>query len=272
MTTPLGPLTATPMPDTSPPSVTLEVSDGTLGTSNVTIVRMDPDGRWHPVRGAEPAHVIDGAWSGFDDEAPYGVPVSYQMTRTSGAVDTGRSPLAGGGYANTLQLDVTDVWLIHPGVPSLSQRLELRDWQPIVRAARRGVFVPLGGGLPLVVSGARAAGTSQLETLTSTTEDEDGLRALLDDGSPLLLNVPVTLGWNAPSGWVSVGDSTTAREFMWGPAPRRVWTLPYNEVARPIGSTQSLWTCAGLLAEQATCADVLTHYETCATLAAHRPV
>lgn len=161
-------------------------------------------------------------------------------------------------------LAVTDAWLVHPGVPGLSVKLnKITGLAPRVSVVNRGVFQPYGRKTPIVVSdGRRKAPTSQLQVRTSSLAEKTAMNALLDDASVLLLNIPASLGWGVANEYVSLGDVEEARQLDEGADPYRVWTAPYQVVDRPIGGSQSTRTYADVLAVYGTYQTVRSGYST----------
>lgn len=279
-------------PDNNPPRVALDLYWPNQGP--VAVDRRGPDGRWAPVRTAEPAALAGGAWLGFDYEAPYGVPLRYRMRVVANAllVDPGTTveipEQTDQGFAETftetfqvttpavpaseiVQLDVAVPWLIHPGIPDLSQPVRVVDVSPVVRSVRRGVFEPIGRSTAVVRSQRRSAPAYTLRVRTETSVALVNLDELLADGSALLWQVPPSLGWDMPTGWVSVADVDEARFYGFGRAPRRTVTLPLLMVDRPAGGQQAQWSYASVLAEHTTYQAVLESYRSYADLTARRP-
>ena len=250
-------LVVTPDVANSPPRVLLEVTLATDAT--ISILRQDPDGRWRPVRGAEPAALAGGTWTGWDYEAPYGVDVTYQLVAASGTQTFG-----------PYRLEVSLPWLIHPGVPSRSVAIRVQSLSEITTPIRQGVFAVLGRSTPVVVSQQRDADMYNLVLRTDGPNDHGLLREVLADGSTLLLNIPDSLGWDFTDGWISVGEVKTRRLAGYGTDPVRYLDLPVRLVDRPAGGQQSQWTCDTLLSEQSSCDTLLASYASCSTLAAHR--
>jgi hypothetical protein len=248
-------LTVTPDLTNSPPRVRLDVAvPGGAGVSAL-ITRLDPDGRTQVVRLAGPAEMTGLAWVGYDYEAPYGSSVTYTATVTytnPGTIVESASALSA--------LDVSDVWLIHPGVPALSMLLaKVKSLDGRLRPVNRGVFQPFGRANPIVVTdGQRKAVQSQLMVRTRTLDELAALIALTDDAAVLLLNVPASLGWGVSNEYISLGDLTESREAdKFAGLPSRIMSAPYLVVSRPIGGSQSQRTWADVLAESATWQDVL---------------
>src|ERR1044071_225891 len=106
-------LTATPQPGNNPPRVLLELEYG--GQTEATITRQDPDGQSRAVRLAEPATLVGSLWTGYDYESFFEAASIYTATTAGGSVSS--APVT---------LDVTDTWLRHPGVPTLSRKVDFQ--------------------------------------------------------------------------------------------------------------------------------------------------
>lgn len=223
-------LTATPEPDAATPRVRIDVTD-TTGSTSVVVSRMDADGRSRLVRTSdgEALPISGGTATVYDYEAPYGTQVIYSTN-------------VGSGPTAQAMLDVLAVWLVHPGVPSRSQPVDLRvgtnqseEW-----AIDQGVFAILEREDPMIVTGgARTSPASSLIVKTDTAEELAGLRLLLSDGSPLLLNVHRGLGLGLPTSYIAVGTVRPARPSTVGTDGLRHVELPYQTVGRPGGGTQA---------------------------------
>jgi hypothetical protein len=244
-------ITATPEPGAVPPRVALSVV--WTGGTEVTVTRMDPDGRTRAVRLAEPAPIIGDVWVGYDYEPWFDQPVMYTATAGSTAANSAE-----------ITLVVNQTWLRHPGIPSLSMVVDVQgDGEP-VRRVNRAVLEPLGRRTPIVVTdGRRKAKTSTITFRTYSQAEVDALLAITDDVSVLLLNVPPAWGWGIVHQYMALGDLTetrTAPTAAW--LPGRLWTAPYAVVDRPAGGLQSQRTYADVLTEAATYQDLRTTYDT----------
>jgi hypothetical protein len=279
--------TAIAEPGNVPPRIALELTWPEAPTA--TVERLDPDGRWRPVRTGEPATIVE-TWLGYDYEAPYGDPVSYRATSGDGLViNAGPGSFSGTDFPDLdegmgveynpdgsvahydVVLDVPAAWLIHPGVPSLSCPLRVVSVSERTRPARRGVFDVIGRQTPVVASQRRKAGGYEVKLRTLDDAAAAALEAALDDSSPLLLNIPTSLGWLLRRTWVSVGDLVvTPYTDLNGRDHRLVWTLPVLEVDRPSGAQQAQWTLDDLQAERLTFDDLTQGYGSFADVAAHR--
>lgn len=244
-------LTVAAQPANVPPRVQLTAAG--FSGAELSIVRNDPDGRTRPVRSAEPAPLLSGSWAGFDYEAPFGEAVTYTAIPTAGSSVT----------SSAATVTVSDVWLVHPGIPDLSvsfTRDNVGKLESRSRAARTTIHRPIGRVKPIAVSESRDTTESGITVLTDTTDEENAVWALLESGMPLLLNVPPSLGWGISSEWMSVGD-VTEDYFNRGLSGSRVFALAYTVVDRPVGALVAEWTYAGVLTTYATYADVLANYD-----------
>lgn len=256
------PITVTAQPTNSPPRVQINVTGLTDATT--TIMRNDPDGRTRPVRAAEPATLTSGTWLGYDYEAPFGMAVTYTSLPPTNPAET----------SNADTLTVPDVWLVHPGVPDVSVRVDPQHVMTLddrSRTARAAVLQPLGRATPIVVSETRSSVQSGLTVITDTLTDRDAMWAVLAGGSALLLNVPPSLDWGVTWEYVSIGDVSESY-VAGGASESRIFALPYTVVDRPIGSLQAQWTYAGLLGKYTTYGDTLAHYATYADALANNSI
>lgn len=226
-----GPLVATVEADHVPPRVRLDVTDS-AGLSSVTITRLDPDSVYRKVRTSDdqPLPLSGGLATVYDYEAPFGYPVTY-------STDQAGSPSV------TVQVDSPRPWLIHLGVPSRSVSPvhmlpgtdDAEDWD-----IDQGVFQVLEREDPIVgTSGARLLPSSRLVVYSPTATDKAALRGLLSDGSPLLLNVPPSLGWGIDTCYIAVGRVTVSRPSPLLVHVQRSIELPYQQISRPAGGTQA---------------------------------
>jgi hypothetical protein len=252
---------ATPQPLNDPPRVMLELT-GASGSS-ATITRRDPDGRVRPVRLGDPAALSGGAWTGYDYESWFGRPTVWEATTAPGIVQA----------TAAVTLDVTEVWLRHPGVPALSVRLEIAGEPEATYALNRALLAPQGRTFPIVYTdGRRKAKTSTMQVYTWSLDESAALLGVLSDGQVVLLDVPSSLRWGIEHQYMAVADLTESRS-----APEvaefggRTWSLPYDVVDQPAGGQQAQWTWDDLVAAYATWDDVVAAYATWGDVLANRP-
>lgn len=239
----------------APPRVKLTVTDTLSANSSVTITRQNPNGRIVPVRtpSGEALELSGGTGLVYDYEAPFGQSVYYSTLEDPATVS-----------AATV-LDETRVWLIHPGVPVVSQPVELGKSSNAEETfeVNEGVFWPMGRETPLIFNdGTRKAPGSDLTVLTKTAAQSQALMTLLSDPTTLLLNVPADLGLDIETAYISVGTLTRRRVSDIGDASERAFALPYRVVRRPSGGSQSARTLADIYTQYATLADVKATYAT----------
>lgn len=245
-----------------PPRVRLDVTDtGSPEVYAATVMRLDPDGRLAPVR-TNDGNPLVLTTSGsnrvglvYDYEMQYGAPVSYSTLESSTVM------------SSAVAVPEERPWLVHPGVPALSMPLSVAAFGSRTRRSQRGVHWPMSRKHPVVqTDGQRKAPEGVIELNTLTLEEMTQFEALTDDASSLLLNVPAGFGWGVATDYVSVGDIEEARLVEYAGEPRRIHSLPYQVVDRPVGGSQAertlvdlmdFPTLAAIQASYATLADVL---------------
>lgn len=234
--------TATPEPPVggSIPRTLLELTY--TGQTEAQITRLDPDGAVRPVRLGEPAE-LDGAgsWVGYDYESWLGYPATYTATTGAGTLTAG-----------PVTLTASEVWLRHPGIPSLSLAIDFQGEGEPTRAAVQAVLEPLGRTYPIVVTDGRRKSKRGVITIrTATAAEAQALLDLVDDTSVLLLDIPATrtLQMDAHQ-YLALGDLTQGRRRPdYYPDPHKIWTAPYIAVDRPAGGLQSERTWDTLLTD-----------------------
>ena len=223
-----------------PPRVRLNITDsGTPAVTSVTVTRLNPDGSTTPVRtyDGNPLGLSSSTGLLYDYEMPYGAPVSYSTVETPA------------NSSAQVTVPISDVWLIHPGVPALSQPVVAAGITARIRPVARGVHRPMGRRNAVVqTDGQRKSPAYTLTIRTTTDADRTALDDLLDDSSVLLLNVPATKQWGITTEYVSVGDSSENRLLQYAREQRRNWELPLIVVDAPVGGSQSQRTLLDLLA------------------------
>lgn len=235
-------ITVTPTVDltSTPARVSLAVS-ASAGETAATVTRINPDGSTVPVRTSDgnPLPLSGGAGSLSDYEAPYGLAVSYSSVESSTTISA------------QVTVNVTVPWLIHVGVPGLSMPINLRPGtlQDDIRTMTRGVFPIMGRTTPIVVTdSSRKAAASQIVVTTQSLGELGSIKALLADGSPLLLNIPDSMGAGFSAKYISVGDVKISRFTDVSIDGNRDVTMPFVEVDRPAGGSQATRTWADIIA------------------------
>lgn len=252
VTQPFG-VTATPDLLNQPPRVALSVAGAP--TATVMVTRTDPDGNVRPVRGAEPAATVSGAWVGYDYEAPYGATgLTYTVTPTDST-----PPVT----SASVSMPVTQSWLIHPGQPALSVQLDRMKRAPRSYASGTAEHVILGAIYPKTVTdGTRKSGRYQLTIRTDTTAERTALWVLLSQSVSVLLQLAYPFTAATYWSFLNVDDVTEEEVTARFGDPQRVWALNVTEVDRPAGNIAPQRTYADVLSEVGTYADLLARYTT----------
>jgi hypothetical protein len=259
-------------PTASPPRAVIFVNNCSGTTAQ--IYRTDPNGSQTPVRGGDPATLTSGQWTGSDYEMPYNQGVTYTVVPDD--LSTPASAVAA-------PVESPQPWLIHPGVPALSLPVTgilLTDDQSNSGTA---LHAPLGRPDPIPVSdGARKTPAFQVSfrtggeiysfpggftfpgvlTFPGAQDQNDALKAILQDSAPLLLQIVYPFTDITMYRWISIDRVTTARVTMLFGDQQRVWTLDCTEITRPAGGIAAQRTWADLVAECATWQDVIDKYPT----------
>lgn len=274
-------LTVANDPTNVPPRNILFVTGATGST--ITITRTDPDGAIRAVRTAEAGPLVGGTWSGFDYESPFD-PSGGQTVTYTGQASDGSNPFT----ATVAALNITQSWLIHPGVPDLSQPIIILDGDPgETFDSGATVHNVLGRSTPVIVTdGVRRSPASSFIISTDTIVQRKAIEALLADTSPLLLQAvlpPSTASALFPSltlypsptlypggtvaafstyDWVAIDQVTRDHVGSVVVDPWRRWTLPYRVVDRPAGGVAAQRTWADLMTDAATWSTALGKYAT----------
>lgn len=264
-------LTATPDPTNWPPRIALHVT-GSTGTT-VSVTRQNTDGTTYSVRSGSPATIVSGGARPYDYESPWRLGGTYTARDSTGATATAT-------VAGLWEFGAVNPWLIHPGIPSLSMPIEVVRLGDRTTSVSRGVFKVLGRADPVTV-GDGTRGSEQFDLVVRTRwnddlgpsdlQDEDRMRRILADGSPLLMQFAYDGSRRWRWQWVSVDQVTASDVVPWVDSEGIEWTLPCTVVRAPSGSLQAQWTNAGVLARYATNTDVLATFATCDDLLIDNP-
>lgn len=171
----------------------------------------------------------------------------------------------------TYTLDVHDLWLIHPGSPTLSVQVDpdrVGALNSRTRPGRSAVLHPLGRRFPIVVSDVRASTATGMTVLTETIDERNALYDLLQPGVPVLVNTPLSLSWGIAYEWAAVGD-VTEDYFNRGLSTARRMTFDYTIVTRPVGAVIAEWSYTGVIGAHIDYTAVLTAYPTYADVVAN---
>lgn len=237
-------ITVTPTVDTVnvPARVRLDIADtGTPAFTSTTVTRLNPDGTVSPVRTTDgnPVTISGGTGLVYDYEVPYGEIVTYSSVETPANISAG------------VTVPIARPWLIHPGVPVLSQPILFGrgSFATRVRPAKKAVYWPMGRSTPVSIGdGSRKSVQSQLVLQVTTQTDLAELQDLFADASVLMLNIPPSLGYNFSTCYIDCGDTEEAFASPILTEQYATISMPFTVVARPAGGTQSQRTYLDWLA------------------------
>jgi hypothetical protein len=226
-------VTATAEPNATPPRVRLDI---TTNKTSLTVYRVALDGTKIPVRTYDggPLPVSGSTALLYDPEAFFGQPYTYTTDDTATTASA------------SVTVNATVPWLVHPNVPTRSMPVQLSEIRDRQAAANQSIRYPLGRKFPIVANdGQRKADAYELILRTDGQTELDALKALLDDLSPLLLNVPADPTWvDQGSEYVAAGDLTRANPGEFLQFQQRFWSLPCSVVDRPAGGSVAFNTYA----------------------------
>lgn len=231
----------------------------------LSLHRVTPDGARTLVRG--PAGLIDmqpitsDLLVVEDHEAPFGVPVYYQVAIRNADGTTASSRAS--GTVTLVLADANTAWLKDPGNPQRNCLVVVAkppDWQ---RPVEQTAFVIRGRRNKVVLSGRRQGLEGDLSVWTRSDEERAALHLLLDTGGVLLWQAAPGMG--VADMYASVGQITESRVSPLAQEQWRAWTLPLVEQDMPTtvgvnGATGRSWQ--DVLTEFATWQDVLDTYAT----------
>ena len=256
-------MTVTYMPDLSRVRVSLAIPAGT--TDHVDVQRSSDEIRWSFVRGGEGAEAVPSTTFALDDyEFPAGVEVRYRVIRYTAA-----GAVIATSDAGSLTVALDKIWLKSVTRPFLNRAVEVRDWGPVSRRARNGVFDVVGRSFPVAVTDVRTSSAYVLDVHVLTTAEADEFDLILSSGDPVFLHTPDPGAYPLPgelmrSMYAVIGDTTESRLGLQG---RRIFSLPLIEVAAPHHSIVGItYTWQSVINDFATWADVIAAESSWATL------
>lgn len=204
-------------------------------TTDVFEVERSIDGgtTYEPVRQlSEDGYITPsgGLATTYDYEAPIGQSVTY---RARGLHNYSGVYAAGAWATDSDTIDSRQWWLKHPHRPDLNLAVTIQSYSEITRAARQGIFQPLGSANAVVITDTRGPATGVVRLLTTDPDDRTALDALLDMAATLFLHGPV--GDYEPDRYVRIGDQTRARGIDKSFSVVRTDALSWVQVAEPSG-------------------------------------
>ncbi len=218
--------------------VMIELDDnaGDATTTGFEVQRSDDGGTtWVAVRtvDGDDGIIAGTAVTIYDYEAPNGTLATY---RARALHDYSGSFAASGWVTNTVMWDTEDWWIKHPNLPALNVNLGrgMYSYSEVTRAARQGVFQPVGALRPIVVSDTRGGPVGVVVVQFATVALQDALDVLLDETATVLLQGPTLHGH--PDRYVSIGEHRSERVIDKGRFHMTRETLPWTEVEANAGA------------------------------------
>jgi len=222
--------------------------DSFLVQSQVTVVRVHPDGTEHTVRGGYRfvTFTVTRDYFLFDTEAPLDTPVTYRAFEDVVGLDPSSNVITGGPV--TITSDGYQ-WFKDPARPWANIRVDLCTElggpcasiaDPVsllrlgnkTRASDANIIPVLDRELPADIWARRKGIVSSLTFLTRSLTAIDSVYDLFTSGGPLLLQFQAEFGWD--DAYWQPGELT---EEYTGSAdqrlPYRRWTVPIVQVDRP---------------------------------------
>ncbi len=188
----------------------------------------------------------------YDTEAPADVDISYELedagsvvVLTSGEVAVTAS--AAGWLRDPLNPD-RDIEF-NEDCPTLGAVCDpvpgvfFQGFGDVALATASGVFDLDGGVLPISVAQPRRGEGGVAVFVSRALADITAMRALLADGTDLVLQLPVAVGWGIETSgldYIAVGDVTVSRVSRDMFIPYRIWQLPYRVTAGPVEAPLAL--------------------------------
>lgn len=213
--------------------------------NSFTVVRVEPDGTEHIVRGGYRfvAFPVTLDYFLIDTEAPLNTPVHYRAYED---VD-GLGPTANQVVSNTVTIVTTFNWFKDPSRPWANLRVDLcpqsapcpdsADVSLIqlgnkTRASDANLISVLDRPLPADVWARRKGIVSSVTFLTRSLDTVDAVYDLFTAGGPLLLQLDPLYGW-ADAYWQpgDLAESYTGSNDQ--RVPMRLWSVPLVQVDQP---------------------------------------
>lgn len=225
-------------PDAPGGRIVIELSDnaGAATTDGFQVERsVDGGVTWTAVRttDSDEGIILGTSATVYDYEAPNGTLTTYRVRALHDYPGGGAG--ASAWETATALWESDDWWIKLPTTPSLNLNLGrgMFSYSSVTRAARQGVFQPVGATRPIVVSDKRGGPAGTIVVQLATVAMQDALDVLLDETATVLLQGPVTHGH--PDRYVRIGDHGSERVVDKGLWHMTRETLVWSEVVAPAG-------------------------------------
>lgn len=215
-------------PDAASASVAVLFNDGGAGITSITITR-GQDGQGPViVRGADEVATSGGLLYLLDNEAPFGVGITYSAVNSSGTVVA----------TATTTLDVSSPWIKVPGHADLGITAVIADHDRVdAYETPTGVFPIVGSRLPVTVSGTTSARTSAVKLLTTSRAGAAQLLRALQTSPVILIETPA--GHALERGYFTITGFSRQQVARSIDDDGSIWELPLIEVGIPSGGSAS---------------------------------
>lgn len=236
---------------------------GAGGTATYCIFDRTTDGvNYTVIRGGSVVAIASTNAAANDYEFPPGVLITYRartFTAADALVDT---------FTDTINQDLTSVWIKVPAAPFLNQEVNVFDRSEATRTSRSGLFPIVGRSNPVMVGDVASSISYTLQLLSTSPSEERDLDFLFASGEVVFIQLPSTVNY-MQGGYFAVGDASRAPVSKKADDDQRIWSIPLTGVAAPgpevVGSAYT-WT--SVLADYATWSDLMANNATWADLLA----
>jgi hypothetical protein len=186
-----------------------------------------------PIRGGFQVPINPGETvTVIDTETRLGIEVHYGLYDAAGAYigASDRARLTGPWYSDGV---ACEAWLRSLVRTRDSQPVIVEGYGPESRKANAGIFRPVNGTYPIVVSEPRSARTGTLNLVTLSARAADNLRRLITGQTVVQFAAMPRMGVPGGGWYGAIMDAVESRVSPYGPEEARRWALPWVEVAAP---------------------------------------
>lgn len=223
--------------------IQVAVSDnaGDATTDALEIQRsVDSGTTWEPMRLVDAVEGViqESDTTSYDYESSNGQTVSYRARALHNVTSDITTVSAWTATGTGSWTDASNWWLKSPLVPALNTTITVYSFPGYTRAARTGLFQPLGGSKPIAAIDTRGSATGQIVLLVETEEQQAALDAILEGGGALLLQPPAGVYWDDK--YVTFGDQGRNRLVDKSWIEPTLDTYTWTEIEAPSGNV-SAW-------------------------------
>lgn len=234
-------------------NATVEILFKDTGVKALGITRRTTDGQEIAVRGCERLELSDGQAFVIDDEAPFGVTLTYCFYDLAAGTypdvydpyysDDGASDGQTIITTETTLLAVTDCWIKVPGEVGMSTKVTVADHDRTdTFTIPTGIFPIVGTPYPIVIAGTISARSTSVAFITGTPAEAIRLHRSLTEAPVFLLLTPD--GFAIAYGYFSPTSLTRSQRSRTTGVDASTFTVGMVEVERPVegGSAGISWS------------------------------